>query len=101
MQGNCLPGYIELVSNRLYIDRFFCNHSNNCPSRRVCYGLKNISSCFHNMQVFTCQFKGKHLLAQLFSHFYLKSYKCTIRSEERRVGKECRSRWWTSDYKVK
>src|SRR5438034_11136384 len=24
-----------------------------------------------------------------------------IRSEERRVGKECRSRWWAEDYKKK
>src|SRR5207249_6029742 len=25
----------------------------------------------------------------------------TIRSEERRVGKECRSQWWTDQYKEK
>src|SRR5690625_7632312 len=26
-------------------------------------------------------------------------YIAALRSEERRVGKECRSRWWTEDYK--
>src|SRR5438874_10497901 len=26
---------------------------------------------------------------------------CRVRSEERRVGKECRSRWWSYHYKKK
>src|SRR5437764_7035330 len=35
----------------------------------------------------------------------MKSFVCRVmrltRSEERRVGKECRSRWWACDYKKK
>src|SRR5688572_31524177 len=34
-------------------------------------------------------------------HFVMNSFATDTRSEERRVGKECRSRWWTNDYKNK
>src|SRR5699024_11828751 len=44
---------------------------------------------------------GLNLLSSAlsFSIYFLYSFK--VRSEERRVGKECRSWWWTCHYKKK
>ena len=42
----------------------------------------------------TMQMKGIAIIILLFHHCFLNAQRwATVRSEERRVGKECRSRW--------
>ena len=38
-------------------------------------------------------FDGKNINEALFCEEFLQTHKIIFRSEERRVGKECRSRW--------
>src|SRR5438034_11117468 len=47
-------------------------------------------------------FSGVRPAERMIRHCWLPSSRATVhRSEERRVGKECRARWWTDDLKKK
>jgi hypothetical protein len=66
VQGNSLPAYFELLRNGIHIGRFLGYYMDNTPAGRVSNCLKDISTGFHFMQVSTCKYKRKQILAQLF-----------------------------------
>ena len=60
----------------------------------VVYENFNFGTNFHNSFEFNYIIKGEVEVAVNSENIRLKSGECIlIRSEERRVGKECRSRW--------
>src|SRR3954471_17707180 len=55
MQRNSLPAYRKIFCDGVQVERFFRQQVNDLPACRVCYGLKDISPDFHDMQVFACK----------------------------------------------
>ena len=65
LKGYSLPADIKFFGNSIYIMRLAGNHIDDRSSGRVGYGLVNISSGYHIMQVSACKYKRKYLLAQI------------------------------------
>lgn len=66
MQRYGLACNIKVCGYSIHIMRLRSNHVNYRSPRRVGYGLVNVSSGFHYLQVLTCKYKRKYLLAQMF-----------------------------------
>src|SRR5437016_12728748 len=81
------PVKVKYIQNPLMIPEIMANILNYIPFRyckEVCkLWDQEIDFALYNLH------RKQELL--------VKKYWDSVRSEERRVGKECRSRWWTDD----
>jgi hypothetical protein len=66
VQGDSLAGDVKLLGDGIYIMWLRGDHVDDCPPGGVSDGLVYVTSGFHNMQVYACKYKSKHLLAQIF-----------------------------------
>lgn len=66
MQRDRLSRHRKFLRNGVEVKWLLSDQTNDLSSGGVGYGLKNIPSGFHVMQVSTCKYKCKYLLAQFF-----------------------------------